>query len=104
MLALLGDRVSSGARLFLLSVAIVDDIIAITIIALFYGGELALGWLALAVVAGGRDLAVGRLGSIGRTFRSALALWWAVHESGVHATIAGVLVGLLMPVGARRAC
>ena len=42
VLALLGDRVSSGARLFLLSVAIVDDIIAITIIAIFYGGDLAL--------------------------------------------------------------
>ncbi len=98
VLALLGDRVSSGARLFLLSVAIVDDIIAITIIALFYGGDLALGWLALAVVLVGAIWLVGRLGSIWPYVPLGLALWWAVHESGVHATIAGVLVGLLMPV------
>ena len=48
VLALLGDRVSAGARLFLLAIAIVDDIIAITIIAIFYAGALAVGWLAVA--------------------------------------------------------
>jgi NhaA family Na+:H+ antiporter len=98
VLALLGDRVSTGARLFLLSVAIVDDIIAITIIALFYGGSLALGWLALAAALVVAIALAGRLGRAWPYLPLGLALWWAVHESGVHATIAGVLVGLLMPV------
>ena len=96
VLAVLGDRVSAGARLFLLSVAIVDDIIAITIIALFYAGELSFVWLAAAVVLAVAvhfnrwSLAYIPLG---------IALWIAVHEAGVHATIAGVVLGLLIPVG-----
>lgn len=99
VLALLGDRVSSGARLFLLAVAIVDDIIAIAIIALFYGGELAPGWLAVAVALVAVIVVASRLGAPGWVYVPlGLALWWAVHESGVHATIAGVILGLLLPV------
>ena len=88
---------STGARLFLLAIAIVDDIIAIAIIAVFYSDELALGWLgaavALAVVIWACAAGAGWL----PTWCSAIALWIAVHESGVHATIAGVVVGLLLP-------
>jgi NhaA family Na+:H+ antiporter len=98
VLALLGDRVPAGARLFLLSVAIVDDIIAITIIALFYSGALALGWLGIAAGLLVAIWFIGRLGWMWPYVPLGLALWWAVHEAGVHATIAGVLVGLLMPV------
>jgi NhaA family Na+:H+ antiporter len=98
VLALLGDRVPAGARRFLLSVAIVDDLIAITIIALFYGEALAPGWLAVAAVLVVGLWAVGRFGRAWPYLPLGLALWWAVHESGVHATIAGVLVGVLMPV------
>ena len=96
MLALLGDRVSAGARLFLLSVAIVDDIIAITIIAIFYADEVSFAWLAAAVGARRRDLSscAGRPAYV----PLGIALWIAVHEAGVHATIAGVVLGLLIPV------
>jgi NhaA family Na+:H+ antiporter len=95
VLALLGDRVSAGARLFLLSVAIVDDIIAITIIALFYAGELSFVWLAAAIVLA----AVIFFNRWGAAYVPlGIALWIAVHEAGVHATIAGVVLGLLMPV------
>ena len=97
VLALLGDRVSTGTRLFLLAIAIVDDIIAIAIIAVFYGDELALEWLGAAVA-----LVVliwaWRPARVAPYVVFAIALWIAVYQSGVHATIAGVVVGLLLPV------
>jgi NhaA family Na+:H+ antiporter len=98
VLSLLGDRVSSGARLFLLAIAIVDDIIAIAIIAVFYAGELALGWLAVAAVLAVAIALVRRVGMAWLYLPLGVALWIAVHASGVHATIAGVALGLLMPV------
>ena len=100
-LVLLGDRVPAGARVFLLAIAIADDIAAIAIIALFYAAEVSPGWLAAAAAA---LLAIVGLQRAGVT-RAALyvplgiATWVAVHESGVHATIAGVALGLLTPVG-----
>ena len=101
LLALLGDRVSSGVRLFLLTIAIVDDIIAIAIIALFYSGDVDPLWLAgaaatIATVAGFRALGVR---SVWAYVPLGLLLWFAVHESGVHATIAGVILGLMTPAG-----
>jgi NhaA family Na+:H+ antiporter len=101
VLALLGDRVSSGAKLFLLTIAIVDDIAAILVIALFYGGDLSLVWIAAALLGIGCIVALRRLG-VARIAPFAVlgvAIWLAVHESGVHATIAGVALGLLTPVG-----
>ena len=99
VLALLGDRVSSGVKLFLLTVAIVDDIIAIAIIAIFYSDDLSLPWLAGAV--GALVLVVGlrRAGvkAIAVYAVAGLGVWLAMHESGVHATIAGVALGLLTP-------
>lgn len=101
MLAVLGDRISSGVRLLLLTIAIVDDIIAIAIIALVYSGDVSLWWLAvsvatIAVVVGVRALGVRAVWAF---VPLALLLWVAVHESGVHATIAGVVLGLLTPAG-----
>ncbi len=101
VLALLGDRIPAGLKLFLLTVAIVDDIAAIAIIAVFYADDVALGWL---LGAGGGlvlILAMRRLGAV-RPWQYvpvALAVWVAMYESGVHATIAGVLIGLLTPTG-----
>jgi NhaA family Na+:H+ antiporter len=101
VLALLGDRVPTGAKLFLLTIAIVDDIAAILIIAIFYAGELSPLWLAGAVCGLAAVVALRRL----RVVRIApyvvlgSAIWLAVHESGVHATIAGVALGLLTPSG-----
>jgi NhaA family Na+:H+ antiporter len=99
VLALLGDRVSSGVKLFLLTVAIVDDIIAIAIIAVFYSDDLSLPWLAgamgaLLLVAGLRRAGVK---AIAVYAVAGVATWLAMHESGVHATIAGVALGLLTP-------
>ena len=99
LLALLGDRVSAGVRLFLLTIAIVDDIIAIAIIAFVYSGDVSPAWAliaaaAVAAVVGLRTLGVAR--AIVYVLL-ALGLWFAVRESGVHATIAGVVLGLLTP-------
>lgn len=97
-LALVGPRCPDQLRLFLLTVAIVDDIGAILVIAVFYSDDLeVLPLLAAAVLVGGL-IALRWI----RVWRSpalvvlGLALWLAVYESGVHATIAGVLIGLLV--------
>ncbi|WP_372790865.1 Na+/H+ antiporter NhaA [Paraconexibacter sp.] len=101
VLALLGDRISPGLKLFLLTIAIVDDIVAIVIIAVFYSKGLALGWLAIAVAALLSVLVLQRLGATRpwHYIPIALVAWVATHESGVHATIAGVALGLLTPTG-----
>jgi len=101
VLALLGDRVPSGAKLLLLSVAIVDDIIAITVIALFYTDTVSLAWLAGAAAGLGLVVALRLLGvtAIWPYALVGVAVWVATLESGVHATIAGVALGLLTPAG-----
>ena len=98
-LSLLGSRVPSGLRLFLLAVAIIDDIGAIIVIAVFYSDGIDLGALAgavamLLVVVTMRRLHVTM--SIAYVIPAA-GLWLLLHESGVHATIAGVALGLLTP-------
>jgi Na+:H+ antiporter, NhaA family len=101
VLALLGDRISSGLKLFLLTVAIVDDIAAILIIALFYSADLS-GLALFASLAGlGLVLLLRRLGvsAIAPYVLVGAAVWVAIHESGVHATIAGVALALLTPTG-----
>jgi NhaA family Na+:H+ antiporter len=101
LLALLGDRVSSGMKLFLLTIAIVDDIAAIAIIAVFYADGLAPAWIAAALCGLAAVVALRRLGIVRIAPYAVLgvAVWLAVHESGVHATIAGVALGLLTPTG-----
>jgi Na+:H+ antiporter, NhaA family len=99
ILALLGNRVSSGVKLFLLTVAIVDDIIAVAIIAVFYSNAISLIWLggaaaALLAVVALQRLAVTRIAVYGLV---GIVAWVAMHESGLHATIAGVALGLLTP-------
>ncbi|TFV92481.1 Na+/H+ antiporter NhaA [Blastococcus sp. CT_GayMR20] len=99
ILALFGPRCPDRLRLFLLTLAIVDDIGAISVMALVYSGNLGLTALAVsgvlvAVLVGLRWLGVWRLAPYVVT---GIALWLAVHASGVHATLAGVLVGLLLP-------
>jgi NhaA family Na+:H+ antiporter len=100
VLAVIGTHLPSALRSFLLTLAVVDDLIAITIIAIFYTDSLNLLWLAAAVV----PLAIWRiLLQRGLTHVLLLALpallaWALVHASGVHATVAGVLLGVLVPV------
>jgi NhaA family Na+:H+ antiporter len=99
VLALLGDRVSAGVKLLLLSIAIVDDLIAISVIALFYSEGISLLWLAgavagLLVVAGMNLRGVSRVAAY---VPVGLLVWVAALESGVHPTVAGVALALLTP-------
>ena len=99
IVALLGSRVPSGAKLFLLALAIADDIGAIAVIAGFYTDDLNTGFLLLAL---GGLVAVwfaSRVGIRSLTFYipAALAIWYFTLESGVHATLAGVALGFLTP-------
>jgi NhaA family Na+:H+ antiporter len=99
VVALLGRRVPPGAKLFLLALAIADDLGAILVIALFYTSELSLGWLAIAIALL-VSIAIGqRIGIRSSLFYGlvAVAVWFAMLESGVHATIAGVAVAFLTP-------
>jgi len=104
VLALLGPRVPLALKVFLLGLAIVDDIGAIIVIAVAYTGDLDPWWL------GGAALIIA---GVAVSARAGVRVWWAylplgvaawiaVHESGVHATIAGVAMGLAMPLQARR--
>ncbi|MFM5952736.1 MAG: Na+/H+ antiporter NhaA [Novosphingobium sp.] len=100
VLGLLGKRAPPSLRLFLLTVAIVDDLGAVAIIAVFYTGTIKLGWLACAVAVFAAMIALNRL-RIVRALPYAvlgLALWYAVLNSGVHATVAGVLAALTIPL------
>ncbi len=99
VLALLSSRVPIGAKLFLLALAIVDDIGAIAVIAIFYTSDLSFAYLALGL-AGIVAISVATNVNI-RTNALYIPLgvivWYAFLESGVHATIAGVILGLLAP-------
>ncbi len=99
VVALLSQRVPIGAKLFLLALAIVDDIGAIAVIAIFYTDELLLGYL-LASIGGLVVVAIAqRVGvrSLAFYVPVAVATWYFLLESGVHATIAGVALGFLTP-------
>ncbi|UCC73703.1 MAG: Na+/H+ antiporter NhaA [Gemmatimonadota bacterium] len=101
-MAVLGRRVPHGLRVMLLSLAIADDIGAILVIAIGYTESLNLTALFLGLVGLVFVLALSRLGVrnlLAYTVVGAL-VWLAFHESGVHATIAGVLLGLLTPTKA----
>ncbi|MEE8330906.1 MAG: Na+/H+ antiporter NhaA [Acidimicrobiia bacterium] len=99
VVALLGSRVSVGAKLFLLALAIVDDIGAILVIAIFYTEELALGWLGGAIGLLVVIEIAKRVGVRSAAFYLVVGAgtWFALLESGVHATIAGVALGLMTP-------
>lgn len=100
VLALLGKRVPPSLRLFLLTVAIVDDLGAVAIIALFYTASLKLGWLALAAAVLALLAGLNRMGVTRGLPYVILAsvLWYAVLHSGVHATVAGVLAAFTVPM------
>jgi len=100
VLALLGSRVPGSLRLFLLTVAIVDDIGAILVIALFYSGGIDTAWLAAggAILAGMAMLNRCKFMAVWPYLILAVALWFAVLHSGIHATVAGVLAALAVPI------
>jgi NhaA family Na+:H+ antiporter len=99
VLGLLGRRIPSAARLFLLTLAIVDDIGAILVIALFYTEDLNLVALAVALGLLGLMLVMRklRIWSVPAYLAVGAGAWLATLESGVHATLAGVAIGLMTP-------
>ncbi|TNC34365.1 Na+/H+ antiporter NhaA [Mumia zhuanghuii] len=100
VLAVLGSFLPTALRTFLLTLAIVDDLLAIVIIAFFYTDHLAVGWLAAALVPIGifAVLVQRRVRSGWLLIPLALLAWGLVHASGVHATVAGVVLGFTVPV------
>jgi len=99
VLALVGTRAPAGLKVFLLTLAVVDDLGAILVIAIFYTDTLAAGWLAVAAGTVIAILILRRVGVRALTayVLAAAVLWLAIYSSGVHATIAGVILGLLTP-------
>lgn len=109
VLALVSSHLPAPLRVFLLTLAVVDDLIAIIIIAVAYTSSLQPWWLlaailplaafALVVRRWGRQLAARRWLRILVLVPLAVAAWACVHESGIHATLTGVALGLLLPAG-----
>jgi NhaA family Na+:H+ antiporter len=99
-MAILGPRVPRSLRILLLSLAIADDVGAILVIAIGYATELSLSALAWGVLGIGLVMLQQRIGvrSIPIYVLFGVGIWFGFHESGVHATIAGVILGLLTRV------
>lgn len=104
VLALAGKGLPPSLRLFLLTVAIVDDLGAVMVIAFFYTTGLKLAWLGISAVILVALVIVNRMGVRALTpyILGAIALWYAVLHSGIHATIAGVLAALTVPLALNR--
>ena len=99
ILSLLGNRVPTGLKIFLAALAIVDDLMAILVIAIFYSSDLHFIYLAYA---GGILILLIVFNKLG--FKNLLfylvpgaVMWYFIHHSGIHATIAGVLTALTLP-------
>jgi NhaA family Na+:H+ antiporter len=99
VLALLGSRVPQALKLFLMTLAIIDDLGAIVIIALFYTADLSLSSLLVAVSAIAMLFVMNRRGVLGLAsyMLVGVVLWAAVLKSGVHATLAGVVTAFFVP-------
>jgi NhaA family Na+:H+ antiporter len=103
-LRLLGARVPVGLIVLMTALAVLDDLGAILVIALVYSRDLSLGWLAIAALCGA-GLAAMNLLSVRRPvwyLMAGVPLWIAVFGSGLHATLAGVFLGLCVPADARK--
>lgn len=100
VLALLGSRIPRGVRILLLALAIIDDIIAVLVIALFYSGALQFDGALMAAAAIMFVLLMQRFGirSAWAYVLPATVLWFGLLRLGVHPTLAGVVLGLLTPV------
>ncbi|WP_298804511.1 Na+/H+ antiporter NhaA [uncultured Pseudokineococcus sp.] len=111
VLVVFGRGLPGSVRTFLLTLAVVDDLLAITVIAIFYTDDLALPWFGAALVplAAFAWLVRRRPSSVGAhraliagAIVLAVVTWTLVHASGVHATVAGVLLGAAVPALSRR--
>lgn len=100
VLAIFGRGLPKAARVFLLALAIFDDLVAILIIAIFYTTDVKIEWLlAAALVLAAHSVAerFNKLPINAVRVVTFLLVWYAVYQSGVHATIAGVALGLIIP-------
>jgi NhaA family Na+:H+ antiporter len=99
ILSLLGDRVPLALKIFLTALAIVDDLGAILVIAVFYSSDLHLDYLAYAAAVLVFLVILNRLKVMNYLFYliPGLLMWYFIHHSGIHATIAGVLTALTIP-------
>jgi NhaA family Na+:H+ antiporter len=103
VVALLGSRAPSWLKLFLLALAIVDDIGAIMVIAIFYSEGVSFEWLSIAIGALAVAAAIrNSVPWIGAYVALGAVCWLGLHEANVHPTLAGVAFGLLAPVTPRR--
>ncbi len=104
IVTLLGTRAPSWAKIFLLALAIVDDIGAIVVIAVFYSDGVSFIWLAIAVGSVVLTALIkNRVPFIGVYVAIGGLCWFALHEAHIHPTLAGVAFGLLAPVRPRNA-
>src|SRR5690625_1316653 len=104
LLGLFGRGLPARLRVFLMTLAVVDDLLAITIIAIFYTEDISVGMLAVALgfIVLFCVLVQRRVDRWWMLIPIALVAWGFMHASGVHATVAGVLLGLSVPAMARR--
>ncbi|SEC27280.1 Na+/H+ antiporter NhaA [Microbacterium hydrocarbonoxydans] len=100
VIAVVGRFLPPALRVFLLTLAIIDDLIAITIIATFYTDSISLPWLTLALLplAGFALLVQKGVRAWWILLPLAIAVWVCIHAAGIHATVAGVLLGFVVPV------
>src|SRR5690606_2086149 len=103
VIAMLGRRVPTSLKVFLAALAIVDDLIAILIIAIFYSAELHTIYLGYAAAILALLFIFNKLGIRSLIFYliPGLFIWYFVHHSGIHATIAGVLTAMTIPLATK---
>jgi Na+:H+ antiporter, NhaA family len=102
ILALFGSKIPFGLKIFLLTLAIVDDLIAVLVIAIVFTEGISLGYLALAIFGFAFTYFLNRIGvrSVTIYLMVGVGIWIAFHHAGIHPTIAGVVLGLLTPAKA----
>ena len=103
VLILLGDRIPKSLITFLIALAIADDLGAVLVIALFYTDQIAINWLIISALFFGLLITINFSGvrQVAPYFAVAVLLWYAMLQSGVHATLAGVLGALTVPMRAK---
>jgi NhaA family Na+:H+ antiporter len=100
VLAIFGRGLPKAARIFLLALAIFDDLVAILIIAVFFTDDVQAQWLGIAAVIAIAHILLEKYAKIPMNpvrVMTFILLWYTIFQSGVHATVAGVLLGLIIP-------
>lgn len=103
ILSVLGDKVPVSLKVFLTALAIADDLIAILVVALFYGGSINFGLLSIALVLIILIIVMNKLGEKRMVFYlvPAIAIWALFYYSGIHSTMSGVVMAFLVPMAPR---